>query len=100
MRWKQRVVRSYTDYIMGSDRRIFQSVAVRDPRHNSDHLMVVGSLRGAFPREHYHYLRSRTLLPLHPPGFQTRIQAEKMFTELRHAVPKTDKRRESHNLWI
>ena len=42
-----RVVRSRMDYIMGSDRRIFQNVAVRDRMDNSDHFMVVGNLRGA-----------------------------------------------------
>ena len=52
-----REVRSRADYILGSDRRIFQSVAVRDPRHNSDHYMFLGCLRGTSPRENSHYLR-------------------------------------------
>ena len=56
------VVRSYTDYILGYDRRIFLNVAVREPRHNSNHLMVIGCLRNAYPREHLHYLRRRTRL--------------------------------------
>ena len=47
---KGRVVRSWTDYILGSDCRIFQNVSVRDPRHTSDQFMVVGCLCGAFPR--------------------------------------------------
>ena len=42
-----RVVRSWEEYILVSDREIFQNVAIRDPRHNSDYLMVVGCLRGA-----------------------------------------------------
>ena len=29
-----REVRSWTDYIMGTDRRLFENVSVRDPRHN------------------------------------------------------------------
>ena len=40
-----RVVRSWMDYILGSDRRILQNVAVQELRHNSNHFMVVGSLR-------------------------------------------------------
>ena len=32
-----REVRSRTDYILGTDRRIFGNVSVRDPRHNSYH---------------------------------------------------------------
>ena len=52
-----RVVRSRTDYIMGYDCRIFQNVAVRDLRHNSNHLMVMECLYGASPMEHSRYLR-------------------------------------------
>ena len=42
-------MRSHTDYILGSDCRIFQNVAARDPRQNSEHYMVLGYLRGAPP---------------------------------------------------
>ena len=38
-----RVIRSRTDYLLGTDRSLFRNVAVRDPRH-SDHFMVVGHL--------------------------------------------------------
>ena len=95
-----RLVRSRTDYIMGSDRRIIQNVAVWDPRHNSDHFMVMGCLRGASPREHYRYLGSRKRLPLLPPVRQTRTQADKIFSELQRAVPKSDKQTARHNTWI
>ena len=37
MRRKGQVVRSRTDYILGTDRRLFKNVAVRDPQHNTDH---------------------------------------------------------------
>ena len=43
-----RVVRSWTDYILGSERRIFQNVTVQDPRHKN--FMVVVFLCGTFPR--------------------------------------------------
>ena len=38
------VVWSCTDYILGSDRCIFQNVSARDLRHNSDHIVVLGCL--------------------------------------------------------
>ena len=38
---------SCTDYILGTDRRLFGNVSVRDPRHNSDHYLVLGCLRSA-----------------------------------------------------
>ena len=41
-----KAVRSRTDYILGTDRSLFRNVAVRDPRHNLDHYMVMGLLRG------------------------------------------------------
>ena len=46
-----REVRYWTDCTVGSNCRIFQNVAVRDPRHNSDHYMVMRCLQGAYPRE-------------------------------------------------
>ena len=46
-----RVVRSWTDYILGSDIRIFRIVDVRDLRHNSNRFMAMGCLCGAHPRE-------------------------------------------------
>ena len=41
MRQGGKAVRSKADYILGTDRRLFMNVAVRDPRHNSDHYMVM-----------------------------------------------------------
>ena len=40
MQRKGQVVWSRTDYILGTDRRLFRNVSIRDPRHNSDHYMV------------------------------------------------------------
>ena len=42
-----KVVRSRTDYILGTDQSLFRGVFVRYPRHNTDHFMVVGCLRSA-----------------------------------------------------
>ena len=42
-----REVRSWTEYILGTDRRLFVNVSVRDPRHNSDHYIVLGCLHSA-----------------------------------------------------
>ena len=54
-----RVIRSRTDYLLGTNRSLFRNVAVRDPRHNSDHYMVVGYLRSETAREHAQYIRGR-----------------------------------------
>ena len=47
-----REVRYRTGYTLGTDRRLFWNVFVRDPRHNSDHYMVLGCLRSAPLSEH------------------------------------------------
>ena len=52
-----KMVRSRMDYILGTDRSLFRNVSVRDPRHNTDHFMVVGCLRSALEREHARYIR-------------------------------------------
>ena len=41
MRRKVQEVQSRTDYILGTDRRLFRNVTVRYPRHNSEHYMVL-----------------------------------------------------------
>ena len=52
-----KVIRYRTDYLLGTDRSLFRNVAVQDPRHNSDHYMVVGHLRRGTAREHARYIR-------------------------------------------
>ena len=47
-----KVIRSQTDYLLGTDCSLFKNVVVRDTRHNSEHYMVVEHLRGGTAREH------------------------------------------------
>ena len=35
-------VRSRMEYILGVDRCLFSSMSVQDPRHNSDHYLILG----------------------------------------------------------
>ena len=66
MIWAGREVRSWTDYILGTDRRLFLNVSVRDPRHNSYHYIVLGCIRSAPLREQSTYLGGRKIPPLRP----------------------------------
>ena len=59
-----KVVRPWTDYILGTDRRLFWNVSVRDPHHNTNHYMVLGCLLNAPKREHTKYLTGSKQLPL------------------------------------
>ena len=47
-----KVVRSRTDYVLVTDQSLFRNVSVRDPRHNTDHFMMVGCLCSAPAMEH------------------------------------------------
>ena len=53
---KGREVRSWTYYILGTDRCISGNVSVRDPRHNLDHYMVLSCLPSASLTDHKRYL--------------------------------------------
>ena len=59
-----KVVRSRTDYLLGTDRSLFRNVSVRDPRHNTNHFMVVVCLRSAPKGEHTRYIMGRWEMPL------------------------------------
>ena len=87
-----------TDYILGTDRRLFRNMAVWDPRHNSDRYMVVGCLRISPIREHTEYLRRRTRLPLQPPITSTR--ENRLLSALRRAIPKPKAQEARNNTWI
>ena len=67
-----RVIRSRVDYLTGTERSLFRNVAVRDPRHNYDHYMVVGHLQSKTAREHARYIKGWRNMPLQPPKEPTR----------------------------
>ena len=93
-----REVRSRTDYILGTDLHIFRNVAVRDPRHNSDHYLVLGCFRSASLRGHTEYLGRRKRPPLRPPTTLTREDG--LFAALRRAIPNPKPREVRENVWI
>ena len=95
---KGREVRSRTYYILGTYSRLFRNVAVRDPRHNSDHYMVLGCLPSAPPTEHKRYLGGRKRWPVRPPRELTRT--DQLFAALRRAVPRAQPREARQNSWI
>ena len=67
-----RVVRSWTDYLLGTDKSLFRNVSVRYLTHNTDHYMVVGHLRSATARDHTRYIKGRRKMMLKPPTEPTR----------------------------
>ena len=93
-----KVIRSRTDYLLGTDCSLFRNVVFRDPRDNSDHYMVVGLLRGGTTREHIRYIAGRRRMQLKPPREPTR--EDMLFGDLRRAVPKPHMREHHRNAWI
>ena len=85
-----REVRSRTDYILEIDFNLFKNVTVWDPRHNSEHYLVLGCLRGAPLKEHSGYLGMRKRPPLWPPT--TQMREDGLFAALRRAAPKPKSR--------
>ena len=47
-----REVRSWTDYILDTDRCLFRNMSVLDSRNNLDHYLIFGYLRSTTVREH------------------------------------------------
>ena len=98
MQRKGQVVRSQTDTILGTDRRLFKNVSVWDSWHNSDHYMVLGCLPSAPLSETRRYLGGRKRWPVRPPTKPSR--PDTLFAALRRAVPKPTPREARRNAWI
>ena len=95
---KGREMRSRMDNILGTDRRLFRNVTVRDPWHNSDYYMVLGCMTSFPPTEHKRYLGGRKRWPVMPPMEPTRT--DQIFAALRRAVPRAQPREARQNAWI
>ena len=93
-----KAVRSRTDYILGTDRRLFTNVAVRDPHYNSDHYMVMGLLRGGTAKAHEKYVVGGRKVPMQIQQRPTR--EDHLFGDLRRAVLKPQPREQHQNAWI
>ena len=84
----------WTDCILGTDHRLLQKLAVRDPRHNTNHYMFLGFLRGFTLRENQIYFGSCTQIPLYPLKFTS--HKDNILAYLRQTVSKTWAREHAH----
>ena len=77
--------KSRCDYILGTDRSLFQAIRIKDPRHfTSDHYMLVGTLRAAPPKSHQKYLRGRKAFPLKPPKWGPITKSDSLYLALKN----------------
>ena len=96
-------VRARCDYLLGTDRRMFTNVSIRDPRlFTSDHLMVHGSLLLNSSRRHsLAYVRARKRFPLQPPKGGTMTRADALFQALKlNITPPTHAEKRASRAWI
>ena len=93
-------MRSLTDYIMCSDRQIFQNVAVQDPRHNSVPLHGHGVSEFLPLRviSHITYVTGyASLFSVHTPDEET---DEQSFCRVYARCPKAKQTGRHYNSWI
>jgi hypothetical protein len=65
MQRNQQWISSRCDYILGTDRRLFKKVSIKDPIHYFyDHLMVLGILTSSHIKDNRRYLYDRKIFPL------------------------------------
>ena len=94
----ERELRSQLDYILGTYHCLSRNLSAQDPRHNSDHYMVLGCLRSTPLMEHTEYLGRRTSIPLRAPTNLTR--EDRLFAALLMETPKPKATEERKNDWI
>ena len=93
-----RGVRSWADYILETERHLFRNMSVQDPKHNSDHYLILGCLRSAILREHENCLWRSTRHPLCNPTTPTKWGG--IFVSLRWTIPNTKSQEGRNNTWI
>ena len=102
-----KMLRSRCDYLLGTDRRMFSNVCLRDPRlFTSDHYLILGELQSTKPRGNLAYLKARRKFPLRPPKGVSRTNTDVLFQEIQRFVPPPNhatmrERKEwiSHETW-
>ena len=93
-----RKVRSWTNYILGTDSCLFQNIAVRETRHNMDQYLVLGCLIRAAHATHSCYLGKSTRFPIIP--LATLEKSDRMSAELQRAIPRPTWRERHRQYWI
>jgi hypothetical protein len=96
------LLHSQCDYILSTDWLLFQYIHIKDPRYNSDHLMVTGGLRSSPKRENIKYLRSRWKFPLHPQQLTTQNALKHEYEKIKQyiEIQAPEVKRQTRAPWI
>jgi exonuclease III len=102
--WRQRrqgvLYGSICDHILTDKRNSFLNCQIKTPRFDSDHRVLIGTMRLQSERHHRRYVGSRTVFPIPPLGPLEGNRADGLLEDLsQHARSKeqTDGR---HSSWI
>ena len=81
------LLRSRCDYILGTDRRLFENVGLRDPRsYSTDHLMLRATLLRRPTKCHRKYLHGRKKFPLQLPKLGPLTLADTLYTGIKDRI--------------
>ena len=98
MVWVGREVQYQKDNILGTYFCLFRNVAVRDPRHNLDHYLVIGCLCSSPMREHTKYLGRPKRIRLWT--LTTPTMEDGIFESLQRSILKPKPQEARKNAWI
>ena len=97
------ILRSRCDYILGTDRRLFKTVSIRDPRHfSTDHFMVVATFLERPSRSaHKLYLQGRRQFPLRVPKWGPKNYVDTLFQQILSNIdPRNPQRSSKRPTWL
>ena len=92
--------RSQTDYILRKYCRLFQDMAVRDPRQYLDHYIVLGCMTGEPVKELTDYFRKARRFPLWPICCDLASASDKLFLYIKTQIPNPSLRERVRRAWI
>jgi exonuclease III len=94
------IIQSRCDYTLGTDRRIFKYISIKDPFYNSDNFMMTGGIHSASKNDNIKYRRRRQKFPLRHTANQSETETE--YDKLKRLItiqaPNTD--RQAKAPWI
>ena len=91
---------SQTDYILGTDRRLFQVMDGRDTQHDLYYYIFMGCLMREPAKDLTVYLRKPRRFPLLPLRRDLAMAPENIFSELKTQIPKPPLNEWVRRAWI
>ena len=102
--WRQRrqgvLHGAVCDVIASDDPNSFLNCQIREPRFDTDHMVLVAKVRLSSKRHHRRYARSRSTYPIPKLKPEDMTPAERLLAELTEAADKGSKTNGRDNSWI